>query len=346
MKEEKRILHALGKADEKYIEEAAPGRKANKKFGWIRWASIAACFAVVIAAALPLLQRNDQNDVPPDTSQTPDNVIPPRAIYANGLHLVQLGYAAQTPSGISADFMIHFNPESYASREENGMYMIRPTTPMSGTFPECSLQITRAADMPPAAAAQSLREELIESHLYVGDITDATAIKGLFFHADNGNAWDAEQVDVTITDDLQGGSYILTARYFTEAAEGHGVRFADMVSTFQAVTSVDADAVPEYLTELYRTISVFLPAFFSDQTAEMSDILAQDAGISTYDADVSDDVGIAAMDYSLSGGESPIGAIVSVKHRINTEDSFNYLTIELTYGTDGRWVIHFAGLEK
>jgi len=30
MKEEKRILNVLGQVDEKYIDEAAPGKKANK----------------------------------------------------------------------------------------------------------------------------------------------------------------------------------------------------------------------------------------------------------------------------------------------------------------------------
>lgn len=49
MKEEKRILNAIGQADEKFIEEAAPVKSANKKTGWIKWAAAAACLALALA---------------------------------------------------------------------------------------------------------------------------------------------------------------------------------------------------------------------------------------------------------------------------------------------------------
>lgn len=38
-------------------------------------------------------------------------------------------------------------------------------------------------------------------------------------------------------------------------------------------------------------------------------------------------------------------AVVSVKHRISTEDSYNYLTMELDY-TGGQWLLRQAGIEK
>lgn len=355
MKEELRILNVLGQVDEKYVEEAAPGRKAKKTSGWIKWGAIAACVAILAATALPFLQHDpgslvpNGEDDPPAGSQTPGNVTLPAAISANGLHLVQLAYTAQAEPEISTDFIIHINSEMYTSWEENGVYEIRPQIPMSADFPECSLQIRRVADKTPAAVAESMREELAASYLQVGDIAGSDAIDGLFIHADNGSEWDAEQVDVTVTDDLLGGSYVLIARYFTEATEGHGVRFADMTGTFKAVTSADTEAMPAYLAALDKTVSEFYPAFFSGRTSQLGEMLTPDAQICTYGVDVSDEVGIASIDYNISGGESPTAAIVSVKHRISTEDSYNYLTIELTYagnGADGKWIIHFAGIEK
>lgn len=361
MKKEKRILHVLGQVDETYIAEAAPGNKASYKPGWMRGASAAAVLVLLVAVVRPMMRKDQdlltpgQEEVPPvtiqtvpsETTQEPDQVIPPTTIKANGLHLVQLVYAAEGTPELTTDFIIHINPNAYIGREENGTYIIRPAMPMRGDLPECSLQIARIADVPPAAAAESVRKQLTEGFLHVGEMGESHAPDGIVLHADNGSTWNAEQVDVTITDDLLGGSYVLTSRYFTEATEGHGVRFADMIGTFRAVTMSGAAAMPEYLTGLNRTISEFSTAFFSNRTSGMADILAEHALITTYDTDVTDEVSIASVDYSISGDDNPTAAVVSVKHRINTEDSYNYLTIELTYLADGgRWIVQFAGVEK
>ncbi|MDD2959383.1 MAG: hypothetical protein PHR92_12820 [Lachnospiraceae bacterium] len=57
MKEEKRILNVLGQVDEKYIEEAAPGKRANKKAKhksptWTKWGALAACVCLVLAVSM------------------------------------------------------------------------------------------------------------------------------------------------------------------------------------------------------------------------------------------------------------------------------------------------------
>lgn len=349
MKEEKRILSVLGQVDERYIEEAEPGKRTGKKPAWSRWMPVAACFAVLLVAALPFLQNQNEPHLPGESelppTQTPQQGIDLTVPKANGLHFVQLAYAAPTTPEVTTDFVIHINPNLYAGGEENGVYMIRPTTPMGEELPECSLEIQRLANVTPSAAAELLGEKLTENYRHVGEIAQAEAIAGFFIHGDNGNEWDDEQVDVTITDDLLGGSYILTARYFTEATEGHGVRFGDMVGTFQAVTSNDAASMPAYLAQLHETISSFAPAFFSDRTDEVRGLLAQEAQVYTYDSDVTDEVVIASVDYRVNGEEIPLSAVVSVKHRLNTEDSYHYLTVELTRDDGGSWRVHFAGIE-
>jgi hypothetical protein len=65
MKEEKRILNVLGQVDEKYIDEAAPGKKANKKPAWKKWTSIAACLALV--AVLICRPPSEQTAISPYT---------------------------------------------------------------------------------------------------------------------------------------------------------------------------------------------------------------------------------------------------------------------------------------
>lgn len=56
MKEEKRIMNILGQVDEKYIEEAVPGKRAKKKPAWMKWTSIAACLAIVAVLSVGALQ--------------------------------------------------------------------------------------------------------------------------------------------------------------------------------------------------------------------------------------------------------------------------------------------------
>lgn len=65
MKEEKRILNVLGQVDEKFIAEAAPGKRANKKPAWIKWTSIAACLTLVAVLGVGALQGGwfSSNDI-------------------------------------------------------------------------------------------------------------------------------------------------------------------------------------------------------------------------------------------------------------------------------------------
>ena len=58
-----RLLRALGQVDDQYIEAAAPGAEKKTNRRWSRWAAMAACFCVVIAAAVavPELLQNSKN---------------------------------------------------------------------------------------------------------------------------------------------------------------------------------------------------------------------------------------------------------------------------------------------
>lgn len=81
MKNEK-ILEALSKVDEAFIEEAAPGKKEEQKFleaevsrqqssvekktkspyGWVKWVALAACMALVIGVGASRLFRTINDD--------------------------------------------------------------------------------------------------------------------------------------------------------------------------------------------------------------------------------------------------------------------------------------------
>ena len=51
----------------------------------------------------------------------------------------------------------------------------------------------------------------------------------------NGQEWDSPVEVRDYISDEQGGCFRITSRYFLEAAEGHGARFAAMVDTFTVI---------------------------------------------------------------------------------------------------------------
>ncbi len=52
---EKRILYALGEADETYIAQAAPAEKAGSRALWMKWAALAACVTLTVYAGIRFL---------------------------------------------------------------------------------------------------------------------------------------------------------------------------------------------------------------------------------------------------------------------------------------------------
>lgn len=56
----KRLLNIIGDIKEDYILEAAPVEKKKKNFVWVKWAAIAACFAFVILAGIPIISHFTQ----------------------------------------------------------------------------------------------------------------------------------------------------------------------------------------------------------------------------------------------------------------------------------------------
>lgn len=125
---------------------------------------------------------------------------------------------------------------------------------------------------------------------------------------------------------------------------GDGVRFRDMMDTFTVVYEGFTTS-PAWVGELQTVTDQLMKAIFSDQISTVPDLLAEDAAVYGYGEDVSGDISVAAIDYTPDDDQSPVSAVVSVKHRISTEDSYNYLTMELDY-TGGQWLLRQAGIEK
>ena len=109
------------------------------------------------------------------------------------------------------------------------------------SLPSCEIEIIHL-DIPYEQTASQERTEL-ESQW---EITEAVAGNRITFSMCNGQEWDSPVEVRDYISDEQGGCFRITSRYFLEAAEGHGVRFAAIVNTFSVIPSQgSADAISD-----------------------------------------------------------------------------------------------------
>ena len=352
MKEEKRILNALGQVEDKYIAAAAPPPRRRCR-PWLKWAAAAAGLALIIAAAARLAQQPLPPPDPPVEAVQPQPPVEPQpeapVLKLSGgqvgtLHLLQANYVEATDRPLMPDFLIYVNQETYQVQElpQEASYTIMPQL-LAPELPLCSMEITWQPQISVEEAALAQAQALSATLAQVEAAREAYIIDGLLVRASNGAAWDDEQVDVYVTGDQNGGVFLFKLSYFTEAAEGHGLRFTDMLRTFELAPL--AATAPEWLTGLREVTMRFIPAFFSNDFSSVADILAPGAAVGSYEEDVYAQVSLAGIDTSVDNDQSPTQATVSVRHRLDLEDSFNYVTIELSY-EQGAWQVVWAGIEK
>ncbi|MCR5648826.1 MAG: hypothetical protein K6F67_04745 [Oscillospiraceae bacterium] len=74
---EKRILNALERVDEKYIEEAAPAKQKSKKPVWVIWVAAAACLCLAVGIAVPRLTDvfQKRGGTPSQTPEDSDSLV-------------------------------------------------------------------------------------------------------------------------------------------------------------------------------------------------------------------------------------------------------------------------------
>lgn len=95
------------------------------------------------------------------------------------------------------------------------------------SLPVCEIEMTHL-DLPYEQAASQERLELEGKW----DIQECTDTNRIAFHMQNGQEWNSLVEERDYISDEQGGCFRIIRRYFLEAAEGHGARFAAIVNTF------------------------------------------------------------------------------------------------------------------
>lgn len=317
MKEE-RLFLAIGAADAALLERCVRRRPAIQ----LKWGFLAACLALILTAGLlasrpgPLVPQPDNSDAVCFAGSD-----------AGVLHLAA-AYQAEQELG---NFSIYVNEENYYGAWEDGSYVVRPVIPAPEGLPECDLTITHWRNTSLWDTAELVLAKMSETYdvaFLVGmkeeDRTRLAAYNG----TESGAEWDAANAWVTVIEDQEGGVYTLTARFFTEATEGHGAAFQDMADTFQPIPS--SKEVPSWLASLREALS---------------GVLTPDTWASVYGGDVSGQISISAIDIVPDDDEAPTSATITVRHRLSAEEPYDYLTMELSY-TGGEWEAEFIGLER
>ena len=350
MNDRERLFLAIGGADPALVARSERRRRAR----WPGYClAAAACLALVLRLVLPGAPSHSQ-DPPPVTIPDPPTVTVPDPPDDAGLlqppdsglgTLRLMSYIA--PSGEEAvDFLIYVNEELFDIREADGLYSVRNKASLPEDFPLCGLDIAHLPDTSPSQARSAAEDAAKERYSDVTSEEPAPTLPGsLYLRAGAGTDWDSEQAELWFVDDGQGGTFVLTSRYFLEAEEGLGMRFRDMASSFRVVSP--GGAMPQWMRSLYETTDRLLSALLSNDLASVSDLLAEGAEAEAYGEDVWEHLSIASVDYALDNDRDPSSATVSVKHRLDREEgeSYNYLTMELAR-REGRWLLVWSGIEK
>lgn len=359
MKPQERIFHALGGIGEDLLarSEAAPRRRSPR----LLWAiGAAASLAVGIflaasylspppsvqdipappAAETPQPPQEDKRPHPPDTLPV-DTTIPIADSAVGQLHTVKLAAAAERPAEEIPDFYLFVDNENYTSFQEDGVYIIRTLFPPEedDDFPVSELRITHQAAITLDDAEAALRQSLSQRYSSVSDtLADDAGRRSI--SALGGSAWNSPVRDVWLVEDGLGGVFTLTADYFLEASEGHGIRFADMVSTFRVVD----ETTPQWLPQLRQTAEAVTRGVLSQRMYLIQDLLTADAQMQDYGQDILWDVSIGGFDLTPDDPQLPLTATVSV--RVNhLEDGADFLTLTFRR-IDGRWLACRSEINK
>lgn len=136
-------------------------------------------------------------------------------------------------------FAIYVDETRYMRYEEDGDFIIRPIpienseSEFYKSLPICEIRITQKKEISIEMVTEESIELLRSEYQNVSEVIDSPIVDGKYIHANNGTEWNAEVIDVYLIDNHSGGVYKITAKYFMEATEGHGMRFASMISTFE-----------------------------------------------------------------------------------------------------------------
>ncbi|MFS0723794.1 hypothetical protein [Paenibacillus sp. 1P07SE] len=135
-----------------------------------------------------------------------------------------------------SNYVIYYDMDRYKLIEGEHQDVITTKEPLPEMYPEVSLTIDQALDVTPEQVAAQVAEQLQADYAVVREPEQIEEpVAGYVVHAIDGSEWDSEVTRVYLVDNGKSGTFVLQAKYFLEAAEGHGARFEQMLKEFQVL---------------------------------------------------------------------------------------------------------------
>lgn len=206
----------------------------------IRFVAVAVAFVIAFAAGYAVAVSAAEQPVAKAAVRTIASLFPKRDIDVSiegETENIPHEPGGQVPSTEGSNtvpgFVIYYDTERYEMVEEDGVTYIRFNLDID--LPPCEMEIRHIADISPADAAEAARTEMLQTWPTVSEISPVEKPEGLHFSVCDGMRADSAWENVYFVSDGQNGSFRIISRYFIEAAEGHGARFAAMLQTFEVI---------------------------------------------------------------------------------------------------------------
>lgn len=332
MKQEERILQALGNVKDSFLLEVSgymgdPRKEVllqPKKKKWPGFAGLAAAAALMVTGALSLYAATggERLDTPPSPIF---QAVAPEEVEQKAWPAFHLEYDAGELSMTESEEGVFLTPIDYADY-----------------LPPSDIQIEFLPGLLPCTAVEQTKASLTDG-LLNAQLNPQSGVYALHVSPKE-VVWDAEVKDVYIVGAGSYGCFRLTARYFIEAVEGWGMTFSQICSSFTCPLS-DSPA-----PEAEKAIMEFAEGYFSGNQLLM---------LSNYDGDSGDLKDMYTQNpsrvrlVSLQGlenleaqiGENGHGVVSLAFQETEQSDSYTYLTMQVSK-TQAGYRVSAYGLEK
>lgn len=237
------LLEAMGPIRDKYILRAGEVRR-KKSAHRIPYALAAMLALALLCAALAQTPMGAAavETVKEAVGRVIDRLFPPKDVIVNleGEATATLHEAlGREPTADVPGFAIYVDTSRYEMTEDAGITRIRPLA-KDDSLPPCEIEISHAMGQDAQAAARAHWEGASLLWTCAGEIHWVDKPLAWVFSLWEEGGADAPREDHYFVDDGQGGSFHILSRYFLEATEGHGTRFAAMLQSFRVVTQETA----------------------------------------------------------------------------------------------------------
>lgn len=143
----------------------------------------------------------------------------------------------QLNEGKESEYVIYVDEERYVMTSTEDQDTITTKEPLDAQYPEVSMTISQVKDRGTSEVVMDMKEKVLTDYpnIIIEEEVSAPLSGYMFFAKKDGVEWNTEVTKVYVLDNGAGGSFVIQQRYFSEAEEGHGVRFDEMVKEFHIV---------------------------------------------------------------------------------------------------------------